>query len=99
MSQTVQRQTNQMPAWLVFWGAAIGVVVPTPEHAESVLTILALCIRAGASDVAATVVPSDWALGLLCTRLWRWLAPSRSQLAVRHELNGVEPGGSALTLA
>jgi hypothetical protein len=69
MSQTVQRQTNQMPAWLVFWGAAIGVVgAILKKHAESVGEfILALCIRAGASDVAATVVPSDWALGLLCT--------------------------------
>jgi hypothetical protein len=69
MSQTVQRQTNQMPAWLVFWGAAIGVVgAILKKHAESVGEfILALRIRAGASDVAATVVPSDWALGLLCT--------------------------------
>jgi hypothetical protein len=69
MSQTVQRQTNQMPAWLVFWGASIGVVgAILKKHAESVGEfILALCIRAGASDVAATVVPSDWASGLLCT--------------------------------
>lgn len=69
MSQTVQRQTNQMPAWLVFWGAAIGVVgAILKKHAESVGEFIrTLCIRAGASDVAATVVPSDWALGLLCT--------------------------------
>ena len=69
MSQTVQRQTNQMPAWLVFWGAAIGVVgAILKKHAESVGEfILALCIRAGASDVAAVVVPRDWGLGLLST--------------------------------
>jgi hypothetical protein len=65
MSQTMQRQTNQMPVWLVFCGGVIGVVgAIVTKHAESV--ILALCAREGASDLAAAIVPSDWGLGLLC---------------------------------
>jgi hypothetical protein len=69
MSQTVQRQTNQTPVRLVFWGVAIGLVgAILKEHSGSVgELLLALCIRAGASDVAAAVMPSDWGLGLLCT--------------------------------
>jgi hypothetical protein len=88
MSQTVQRQTNQMPARLVFWGAAIGVAgAILKKHAESVGEfILALCIRAGASDGAATVVPSDWGLGLLCTGAVVALAGAVAIAARRHEL-------------
>ena len=69
MSQTMQRQTNQTPVWLFFCGAVIGVVgAIVKNHAESVGEfIMALSIRAGASDVAAWLVPSDWGLGLLCT--------------------------------
>jgi hypothetical protein len=68
MSQTMQRQTNPMPVWLVFCGGVIGVVgAIVTKHADSVGEfILALSIRAGASDVAAAVVASDWGLGLLC---------------------------------
>ncbi|HJV14213.1 MAG TPA: hypothetical protein VJ625_10005 [Propionibacteriaceae bacterium] len=68
MSQTM-RQTNQRPALLIFWGVAIGLVgAILQEHSGSVgELILALCIRAGASDGAAAIVPSDWGLGLLCT--------------------------------
>jgi hypothetical protein len=68
MSQTMQRQTNQMPVWLVFCGGVIGVVgAIVTKHAESVgAFILALCARVGASDLAAAIVPSDWGLGLLC---------------------------------
>jgi hypothetical protein len=69
MSQTVQRQTNQMPVWLFFCGGVIGVVgAIIKNHAESLGEfILALSARAGASDLAAAVVPSDWGLWLLCT--------------------------------
>jgi hypothetical protein len=69
MSQTMQRQTNQMPVWLVFCGGVIGIVgAIIKNHAESVGEfILALPSTAGASDVAAALVASDWGLGLLCT--------------------------------
>jgi hypothetical protein len=69
MSQSMQRQTNQMPVWLVFCGGVIGVVgAIIKNHAESVGEfILTLSLRAGASDVAAAVVAHDWGLGLLCT--------------------------------
>jgi hypothetical protein len=37
MSQIVQRETNHMPAWLIFAGVAIGVVgAAVKKHAESI---------------------------------------------------------------
>jgi hypothetical protein len=68
MSQTMQRQTNQVPAWLVFGGGVIGIVgAIVTKHAESVGEFIpSMSIRAGASDAAAAVVASDWGLGLLC---------------------------------
>jgi hypothetical protein len=69
MSQTLQRQTNQVPVWLVFCGGVIGIVgAIIKNHAESIGEfILAPSIRAGASEVAVAVVAGDWGLGLLCT--------------------------------
>jgi hypothetical protein len=87
MSQTMERQTNQMPAWLVFWGAAIGVVgAILKKHAESIGEfILALCIRAGASDVAAVIMPRDWGLGLLSIGAVVALAGLVAICSLRHE--------------
>jgi hypothetical protein len=67
MSQTVQRQTTPIPAWLVFSGVVIGVVgAIMKDHAESVgELVLALGSWAGASDFAAAIVHADWGLGLL----------------------------------
>jgi hypothetical protein len=69
MSQTMQRQTNQAPVWLVFFGGVIGVIgAIVQNHADSIGEfILAPSIRVGASHVAAAVVASGWGLGLLFT--------------------------------
>jgi hypothetical protein len=67
MSQTVQRQTTPIPAWLVFSGVVIGVVgAIMKDHAESVgELVLALGSWAGTSDFAAAIAHGDWGLGLL----------------------------------
>ena len=55
MSQTVQRQTNQTPAWLMFSGGVIGTVgAIVMRHAENAdQLILALGSPAEVSHVAA----------------------------------------------
>jgi hypothetical protein len=66
MSQTLQRPTSQIPAWLVFSGVVIGTVGATvTKHAESVGELLgALGSRTATLD-PATASPADWGLGLL----------------------------------
>jgi hypothetical protein len=55
MSEAMQRQTGQTPAWLLFSGVAIGVVgASVKKHAESVSELVAaLATRTYSSDVAA----------------------------------------------
>jgi len=67
MSQTVQRQTNQTPVWLVFSGVVIGIVgAIMKDHAESVgELILALGSWAGTAEVATAIAHGDWGLVLL----------------------------------
>jgi hypothetical protein len=67
MSQTVQRQTNPIPAWLVFSGVDIGIVgAIVKDHAESVGELIqALGSWAGTSEVATAIAHGDWGLGLL----------------------------------
>jgi hypothetical protein len=67
MSQTVHRQTNQMPAWLVFSGGVIGTVgAIVMRHAENVdQLILALGSPAELWEVAAPVAYSECGLVLL----------------------------------
>ena len=68
MSQTVQRQTNQTPAWLMFSGGVIGtvgaIVIRHAENADQL--ILALGSPAEVSHTAA-VAHSEWGLVLLIT--------------------------------
>ena len=66
MSQTLQRQTNQMSVRLVFWGVAIGVVgAILRKHAENVGEFVGvLGSRAATSDLV-TAAPADWGTGLL----------------------------------
>jgi hypothetical protein len=66
MSQTLQRPTNQIPAWLVFSGVVIGIVGATvTKHAENVGEFVAgLGIRTATSYPVMTS-PADWGLGLL----------------------------------
>ena len=46
MSQTVQRQTNQMPAWLMTSGAVAGVVgAIVKKHAENIGELIRLLRR------------------------------------------------------
>jgi voltage-gated potassium channel len=46
MSQTVQRQTNQMPAWLMSSGAVVGIVGATlKKHAEKIRELIGLLRR------------------------------------------------------
>ena len=43
MSQTVQRQTNQMPAWLMSRGAVVGIVgAILKKHAEKIRELIGL---------------------------------------------------------
>jgi hypothetical protein len=69
MSQTVQRQTNQTPAWLMFSGGVIGTVgAIVMRHAENAdQLILALGSPAEVSHVAAVAHSSEWGLVLLIT--------------------------------
>ncbi|HEX6757895.1 MAG TPA: hypothetical protein VF086_05700 [Propionibacteriaceae bacterium] len=66
MSEAMQRPMAPMPAWLVFSGAAIGIVgASVTKHAENVgELILALDSRADPSNLAA-VTPGEWGVGLL----------------------------------
>jgi hypothetical protein len=66
MSQTLQRQTNQMSVRLVFWGVAIGVIgAMLRKHAENVGEFVGILgSRATTSDLV-TAAPADWGMGLL----------------------------------
>jgi hypothetical protein len=66
MSQTLQRQTDQMSVWLLFLGVVIGIVgAIVRKHAENVAEFLrVLGSRAVTSD-PMTASPADWGLGLL----------------------------------
>jgi len=67
MSEAVQRQRVQMPAWLVLSGVAIGVVgASVNKHAESVgELVVALGSRTDSSDVAMAVALGHLGLVLL----------------------------------
>ena len=70
MSKAMQRPMGQMPAWLVFSGAAIGVVgASVKKHAESVGELgVALSGRTENSDAAGL---SAWPMGLAVACCWR----------------------------
>jgi hypothetical protein len=63
MSQTLPRQTNQMPAWLIFSGVVIGIVgAIVKKHAENIAELVgALSSR----DATAAATPAHWGMGLL----------------------------------
>ena len=67
MSEAMQRQWGQMPAWLVFSGVAIGVVeASVNKHSESVGELMvALGSRTDSSDVAMAVALGHLGLVLL----------------------------------
>ena len=67
MSEALQRQWGQMPAWLVFSGVAIGVVgASVNKHSESVgELVVALGSRTDSSDVAMAVALGHLGLVLL----------------------------------
>ena len=67
MSEAMQRQTGQTPAWLLLSGVAIGVVgASVNKHAESVgELVVALRGRTENSDVAVAVELGQWGLLLL----------------------------------
>ena len=66
MSQTLQRPTNQIPAWLVFAGVVIGIAGATvTKHAEDVGELLGALGKQTATSASATSSPADWGLGLL----------------------------------
>ena len=64
MSQTLQRPTNQIPAWLVFAGVVIGIVGATvTKHAEDVGELVGALGKQTATSTTSS--PADWGLGLL----------------------------------
>jgi len=67
MSEAIQRQTGQTPAWLLFSGVAIGVVgASVKKHAESVGELVAaLATRTYSSDVAVAAALGQAGLALL----------------------------------
>jgi hypothetical protein len=66
MSQTLQRQTNQLSAWLVFSGVLIGIAGATvKKHAENVGDLLGALGRRTATSDPGTASPAHWGLGLL----------------------------------
>jgi Ca2+/Na+ antiporter len=68
MSEAMQRQTGQTPAWLLFSGVAIGVVgASVKKHAESIgeLVVAALATRTYSSDVAVAAALGQGGLALL----------------------------------
>ena len=88
MSEAMQRQCSQMPAWLVFSGVAIGVVgASVNKHAETVgELVVALSSRTDSSDVAMAVALGRWGLLLLIVGAVVVLAGVvRIALAGRHK--------------
>jgi hypothetical protein len=66
MSQTLQRSTNRLPAWLVFSGVVIGTVgAAVTKHAKYVGELLGALGRPTAVLDPAAASPPDWGLGLL----------------------------------
>jgi hypothetical protein len=67
MSETMQRQTGQTPAWLLCSGVTIGVVgASVKKHAESVSELVAaLATRTYSSDVAVAAALGQGGLALL----------------------------------
>jgi hypothetical protein len=66
MSQTVQRQTNEMSVWLLFSGVVIGIVgAIVRKHAENVGEFLAALGSRAVTSNPMTTAPADWGLGLL----------------------------------
>jgi hypothetical protein len=67
MSEAVQRQSGQMPAWLVLSGVAVGVVgASVNKHAESVgELVVALGSRTDSSDIAMAVALGQLGLVLV----------------------------------
>jgi hypothetical protein len=67
MSEAMQPQRGQMPAWLVLSGVAIGVVgASVNKHAESIgELVVALGSRTDRSDVAMAVALGHWGVVLL----------------------------------
>jgi hypothetical protein len=63
MSQTVPRQTNQVPAWLIFSGVVIGIVgAIVKKHAENIAELVGALGSRAATAAAAT---AHWGMGLL----------------------------------
>jgi hypothetical protein len=66
MSEAIQRQTGQMPAWLLFSGVAIGIAgASVKKHAESVGELVAALARTYSSDVAVAAALGQGGLALL----------------------------------
>jgi hypothetical protein len=67
MSEAMERQTGQTPAWLLFSGVAIGVVgVSVKKHTESVGELVtALATRTYSSDVAVAAALGQGGLALV----------------------------------
>jgi hypothetical protein len=67
MSEAMQRQTGQTPAWLLYSGVAIGVVgAGVKKHAESVGELVAaLATPTYSSDVAVAAALGQGGLALL----------------------------------
>ena len=67
MSEAMQRQMGQTPAWLLFSGVAIGVVgASVKKHADSVgELVVALATRTYSSDVVAAAALGQVGLALV----------------------------------
>jgi hypothetical protein len=62
MSQTLPRQTNQVPAWLMFSGVVIGIVgAIVKKHAENIAELVGTL----GSRAATAAAPAHWGMGLL----------------------------------
>ncbi len=63
MSQTLPRQTNQVPAWLIFSGVVIGIVgAIVKKHAENIAELVGAL---GSRAATAAATPAQWGMGLL----------------------------------
>jgi hypothetical protein len=66
MSETMQRHTDQVPAGLMFSGAAIAIVgASVKKHAESVGELVVALGSMANTSHAAAVALGEWGLGLL----------------------------------
>jgi hypothetical protein len=63
MSQTLPRQTSQVPAWLMFSGVVIGIVgAIVKKHAENIAELVGAL---GSRAATAAAAPAHWGMGLL----------------------------------